>query len=58
MAMHPVSAILSGILIKIPLLALTPFVQLFDFSQSIGTVIKILGALSAFIAVIFAFCPE
>ncbi|MFW5485263.1 MAG: complex I subunit 5 family protein [Spirochaetaceae bacterium JB067] len=58
MAMHPVSAILSGILIKIPLIALTPFVQLFDFSQSIGTVIKILGALSAFIAVIFAFCQS
>jgi len=55
MAMHPVSAILSGVLIKIPLLALTPFVQLFEFSQSIGAVVKVLGAGGALIAVIFAF---
>jgi multicomponent Na+:H+ antiporter subunit D len=58
MAMHPVSAILSGVLIKIPLLALTPIVLLFPFSQTIGQVIKVCGALSALVAVLFAFCQS
>ena len=54
MAPHPVSAVLSGILIKTPLFILLRFVIIFPFSKLIGNVFAYAGSITAFIGVILA----
>lgn len=54
MAIHPVSAVLSGILIKTPLFVLVRFVVIFPFSRIIGEAFAVAGALTALVGVLLA----
>ncbi len=54
MAPHPVSAVLSGILIKTPLFILLRFVIIFPFGKLIGNAFAYAGAITACIGVILA----
>ncbi len=54
MAPHAVSAVLSGVLIKTPLFALTRFLALFEAGQRAGELLSFAGALSAFLAAALA----
>jgi len=54
MAPHPVSAVLSGILIKTPLFILLRFVIILPFSEFIGNAFAYAGAITACIGVILA----
>ena len=53
-APHPVSALLSGVLIKIPLFALVRLLLLVVGSHRIGSILAYAGALSAVVGIFFA----
>lgn len=54
MAPHTVSAILSGVLLKVPLFALVRVLALTESGGSIGLVISYAGAITALLGVLFA----
>ena len=58
LAPHAVSAVLSGVLIKTPLFALTRVLHVFPSGSEVGSLISIAGALTAVIAVIIALSQE
>jgi len=53
-APHPVSALLSGVLIKVPLFALVRLLLLVVGSYRIGSVLAFAGGLSAIVGILFA----
>jgi multicomponent Na+:H+ antiporter subunit D len=53
-APHPVSAILSGVLLKVPLFALVRLLLIFPTGGALGSAISFAGALGALLAVILA----
>ncbi|NCC66389.1 MAG: hypothetical protein EOM15_17265, partial [Spirochaetia bacterium] len=53
-APHPVSALLSGVLIKVPLFALVRLLVLVVGSYRIGSVLAFAGGLSAIVGILFA----
>jgi len=55
MAMHPVSAMLSGLIIKIPIITLTFLLPIFPFSNTIGSFLAITGLITACVGGIHAF---
>ncbi|NCB01999.1 MAG: hypothetical protein EOM67_07505 [Spirochaetia bacterium] len=54
-AKHSVSAVLSGLLIKIPIITLLYLIPLFPFSKEIGACISLCGVVTAIVGVIYAF---
>lgn len=58
MAVHPVSALLSGLIIKIPIVALTFLLPIFPFSNTIGSILAVCGIIGACIGVVCAFCQS
>lgn len=58
LAPHAVSAVLSGVLIKTPLFALTRVLHLFPTGDEVGSLISIAGAVTAVVAVIIALSQQ
>jgi multicomponent Na+:H+ antiporter subunit D len=58
MAMHPVSAMLSGLIIKIPIITLTFLLPIFPFSKTIGSFLAIAGLITASVGGIYAYCQS
>ncbi len=58
MAMHPVSALLSGLIIKIPIIVITYILPIFPFSNVSGSILAAGGLLGAFVGVVSAFCQS
>lgn len=57
-APHPVSAVLSGVLLKVPLFVLLRLLLVFPSGPMLGSAISIAGVLSAFVAVVLALCQS
>ena len=58
LAPHAVSAVLSGVLIKTPLFALSRILYLFPFGMEVGELMGIAGGLTAVVGVVIALSQE
>ena len=58
MAMHPVSAMLSGLIIKIPIITLTFLLPIFPFSDTVGSFLAITGLITACVGGIYTYCQS